>query len=231
MTKTNPDINSGLTWLEKIMKLYKKYGMMSILKGLIILVLLSITLRICYNPTFIFDKYTEYMTQKHNKELYERSEYDQRVKNLLPIYLYKYHADRVWIVQYHNGIMNWQHGTMRFELCDHGIESIKSQYNNFNLSWINLPYYLKEHEVFIGDLSKLGSIDPTLVTQFEKNKIKYIACIVVKDQSGYPIGVFGLSWSDVPQNIDSLRPKIYNYLVEDRADIRPLIQINSLIKK
>ena len=50
---------------------------------------------------------------------------------------------------------------------------IKSQYNNFNLSWINLPYYLKEHEVFIGDLSKLGSIDPTLVTQFEKNKIKY----------------------------------------------------------
>ena len=127
--------------------------------------------------------------------------------------------------------MDWQHGTMRFELCDHGIESIKSQYNNFNLSWINLPYYLKEHEVFIGDLSKLGSIDPTLVTQFEKNKIKYIACIVVKDQSGYPIGVFGLSWSDVPQNIDSLRPKIYNYLVEDSADIRPLIQINSLIKK
>ena len=29
------------------------------------------------------------------KELHERAEYDQQVKSLLPVYLYKYHADRV----------------------------------------------------------------------------------------------------------------------------------------
>jgi hypothetical protein len=95
MAKTKPDINSGLSWLERILQLCKEYGVFNILKGLFILIMLSLTLRICYNPSFLFDKYTDYMTQRHTKGLYKRTEYDQQVKSLLPVYLYKYHADRV----------------------------------------------------------------------------------------------------------------------------------------
>ena len=226
MAKTKPDINSGLSWLERILQLCKEYGVFNILKGLIILIMLSLTLRICYNPSFLFDKYTDYMTQRHTKELYERTEYDQQVKSLLPVYLYKYHADRVWIIQYHNGIMDWQHGTMRFELCNDDVESIKNQYNDFNLTWINLPYYLKENEVFIGDMVKLDSIDSTLYTQLKKNDVQYLACTIIKDSSGYPIGILGVTWKNIPPNIDSLQNKIHNYLIDDRADIKTLIQSN-----
>lgn len=226
MAKTKPDINSGLSWLERILQLCKEYGVFNILKGLFILIMLSLTLRICYNPSFLFDKYTDYMTQRHTKELNERTEYDQQVKSLLPVYLYKYHADRVWIIQYHNGIMNWQHGTMRFELCNDDVESIKNQYNDFNLTWINLPYYLKENEVFIGDMVKLDSIDSTLYTQLKKNDVQYLACTIIKDSSGYPIGILGVTWKNIPPNIDSLQNKIHNYLIDDRADIKTLIQSN-----
>lgn len=226
MAKTKPDINSGLSWLERILQLCKEYGVFNILKGLFILIMLSLTLRICYNPSFLFDKYTDYMTQRHTKELYERTEYDQQVKSLLPVYLYKYHADRVWIIQYHNGIMDWQHGTMRFELCNDDVESIKNQYNDFNLTWINLPYYLKENEVFIGDMVKLDSIDSTLYTQLKKNDVQYLACTIIKDSSGYPIGILGVTWKNIPPNIDSLQNKIHNYLIDDRADIKTLIQSN-----
>lgn len=226
MAKTKPDIDSGLSWLERILQLYKEYGVFNILKGLFILIMLSLTLRICYNPSFLFDKYIDYMTQRHTKKLYERAEYDQQVKSLLPVYLYKYHADRVWIIQYHNGIMDWQHGTMRFELCNDDVESIKNQYNDFNLTWINLPYYLKENEVFIGDMVKLDSIDSTLYTQLKKNDVQYLACTIIKDSSGYPIGILGVTWKNIPPNIDSLQNKIHNYLIDDRADIKTLIQSN-----
>lgn len=226
MAKTKPDINSGLSWLERILQLCKAYGVFNILKGLFILIMLSLTLRICYNPSFLFDKYTDYMTQRHTKGLYKRTEYDQQVKSLLPVYLYKYHADRVWIIQYHNGIMDWQHGTMRFELCNDDVESIKNQYNDFNLTWINLPYYLKENEVFIGDMVKLDSIDSTLYTQLKKNDVQYLACTIIKDSSGYPIGILGVTWKNIPPNIDSLQNKIHNYLIDDRADIKTLIQSN-----
>lgn len=226
MAKTKPDIDSGLSWLERILQLCKEYGVFNILKGLFILIMLSLTLRICYNPSFLFDKYTDYMTQRHVKELYKRTEYDQQIKSLLPVYLYKYHADRVWIIQYHNGIMDWQHGTMRFELCNDEVESIKNQYNDFNLTWINLPYYLKENEVFIGDIVKLDSIDSTLYTQLKKNDVQYLACTIIKDSSGYPIGILGVTWKNIPPNIDSLQNKIHNYLIDDRADIKTLIQSN-----
>lgn len=226
MAKTKPDIDSGLSWLERILQLCKEYGVFNILKGLFILIMLSLTLRICYNPSFLFDKYTDYMTQRHAKELHKRTEYDQQIKSLLPVYLYKYHADRIWIIQYHNGIMDWQHGTMRFELCNDEVESIKNQYNDFNLTWINLPYYLKTNEVFIGDIVKLDSIDSTLYTQLKKNNVQYLACIIIKDNSGYPIGILGVTWKNIPPNIDRLQNKIHNYLIDDRADIKTLIQSN-----
>ena len=226
MAKTKPDIDSGLSWLERILQLCKEYGVFNILKGLFILIMLSLTLRICYNPSFLFDKYTDYMTQRHVKELHERTEYDQQIKSLLPVYLYKYHADRIWIIQYHNGIMDWQHGTMRFELCNDEVESIKNQYNDFNLTWINLPYYLKTNEVFIGDMVKLDSIDSTLYTQLKKNNVQYLACTIIKDNSGYPIGILGVTWKNIPPNIDRLQNKIHNYLIDDRADIKTLIQSN-----
>lgn len=226
MAKTKPDIDSGLLWLERILQLCKEYGVFNILKGLFILIILSLTLRICYNPSFLFDKYTDYMTQRHAKELHERTEYDQQIKSLLPVYLYKYHADRIWIIQYHNGIMDWQHGTMRFELCNDEVESIKNQYNDFNLTWINLPYYLKTNEVFIGDMVKLDSIDSTLYTQLKKNNVQYLACTIIKDNSGYPIGILGVTWKNIPPNIDRLQNKIHNYLIDDRADIKTLIQSN-----
>lgn len=226
MAKTKPDIDSGLSWLERILQLCKEYGVFNILKGLFILIILSLTLRICYNPSFLFDKYTDYMTQRHAKELHKRTEYDQQIKSLLPVYLYKYHADRIWIIQYHNGIMDWQHGTMRFELCNDEVESIKNQYNDFNLTWINLPYYLKTNEVFIGDIVKLDSIDSTLYTQLKKNNVQYLACAIIKDNSGYPIGILGVTWKNIPPNIDRLQNKIHNYLIDDRADIKTLIQSN-----
>lgn len=226
MAKTKPDIDSGLSWLERILQLCKEYGVFNILKGLFILIMLSLTLRICYNPSFLFDKYTDYMIQRHAKKLYKRTEYDQQIKSLLPVYLYKYHADRIWIIQYHNGIMDWQHGTMRFELCNDEVESIKNQYNDFNLTWINLPYYLKTNEVFIGDMVKLDSIDSTLYTQLKKNNVQYLACTIIKDNSGYPIGILGVTWKNIPPNIDRLQNKIHNYLIDDRADIKTLIQSN-----
>lgn len=226
MAKTKPDIDSGLSWLERILQLCKEYGVFNILKGLFILIMLSLTLRICYNPSFLFDKYTDYMTQRHAEELHKRTEYDQQIKSLLPVYLYKYNADRIWIIQYHNGIMDWQHGTMRFELCNDEVESIKNQYNDFNLTWINLPYYLKTNEVFIGDMVKLDSIDSTLYIQLKKNNVQYLACTIIKDNSGYPIGILGVTWKNIPPNIDRLQNKIHNYLIDDRADIKTLIQSN-----
>lgn len=226
MVKKHPDLNSGLAWLGTILQYIKDYGVFNIIKAIILLFILSITLRLVWNPELIFEKYSQYLSQKHNIELNERAELDQQVKAMLPTFLYKYHASRVWIIQYHNGIKDWQHGTMRFEKCDQGIISVKEQYNNFNLTWLNIPYYLKENEdnVFIGGLEELQTIDDTLYTQFKKNKVSYLACTLIKDNIGNPIGIFGVTWEHLDIDIQKLNPKILRYLIEDRITIGDIIK-------
>lgn len=228
MEKIMTHMESGLNWLEKILQLSNKYGVFGFFKGLFMLVATSVTLKICYDPSFIFDKYLDYANHRHVKELEIRASYDKQIKDALPIYLYKYDADRVWIIQYHNGVMDWQHGTMRFELPRNG-KFVGPQYSDFNLTWIDLPYYLREHEMFIGSIEELKEIDVTLFTQLEKNDVKYIACVLIRDNSNYPIGVFGLTWENIPTRVT--KDKIHDYLIEDRGTIKPLIQLNYNISK
>lgn len=221
MEKSKLDVTSGLSWIGTILQWIKDYGIWGIIKACVVLVFMSLVLRLVYNPTIIFDKYNEYIKEKHQIELEERTKYDQKLKNLLPVFLYKYRADRVWVIQYHNGTMDWLHGTMRFELCRDKIPSIKAQYDDFNLTWLDLPYYLRDNEMFIGDMSEVKKIDKMMWIQLEKNCVEYLACIVIRDDSGRPIGTFGTTWSNIPE-LD--KHKIHDYLLSDRGEIKSLIK-------
>ena len=76
---------------------------MEIIKALLLLFFVSITIRICVDPGFLFEAWSEWSKRNHDKELVERNEKDEKLKNTLSQFLYKYHADRVFVIQYHNG--------------------------------------------------------------------------------------------------------------------------------
>lgn len=224
MEKTQPDIESGLSWLESILKYIKEYGVLNIIKATMLLIVLSFSLRVCFDPEYIFEKYNNFINNKHTTELEVRSELDHQVKNNLPTYLYKYRADRVWIIQYHNGIMDWQHGTMRFELTRPNIAPIQNQYNDFNITWLNLPFYLKDHTIFVGDLDAIQQQDRVLYEQLKKNGVAYLACILIQDNTGKSIGIFGVTWETIPTNIT--KETIIHNLYLDSGEIKYLIQRN-----
>lgn len=222
--KKQPNIDSGLSWLGTLLNYIKQYGVFNIIKATMLLIILSFSLRLCFDPEYIFEKYNKFVIEKHNIKLHERAELDRQIKNNLPTYLYKYRADRVWIIQYHNGIMDWQHGTMRFELTRSNLEPVQTQYNDFNLTWLNLPYYLKDHNLFVGDLNELQKYDRVLYEQLAKNNVAYLACILIKDNTGKDIGIFGVTWASIPKDIDV--ETIVQRLYTDSGEIKYLIQRN-----
>lgn len=222
--KKQPNIDSGLSWLGTLLNYIKQYGVFNIIKATMLLIILSFSLRLCFDPEYIFERYNKFVIEKHNIELQERAELDRQIKNNLPTYLYKYRADRVWIIQYHNGIMDWQHGTMRFELTRSNLEPVQTQYNDFNLTWLNLPYYLKDHNLFVGDLNELQKYDRVLYEQLVKNNVAYLACILIKDNTGKDIGIFGVTWASIPKDIDV--ETIVQHLYTNSGEIKYLIQRN-----
>lgn len=156
---------------------------------LILIILLSC--RIYYNPNPLFEEYNNYINRKQELELVQRANTDKKIKQLLSIYLNKYQGNRIWIIQYHHiEINDYMYGSMRFELCDKQTKSIKYQYTDFHLSWLNLPDYLRIHDSFIG---KLEEVDPVLS---KRNSTKYIICKLIRDYNNISISIFGISYLD-----------------------------------
>ena len=233
MSNEQDKVTTGLNAFSAILDWYNKYGFWGIIKGALLTIILIITATICYlivhiahHPEIIFNKYKAYAAETHMVELENRTEMDIQLKKLLPIYLSNYKSDRCWIISYHNGTLDWRHGTMRFELCKNNVSSIKDQYDNFNLTWLNLPYYLRDHDIFIGTSEELESIDKVLAQRFECNGVKYLACILIRNDLDIPIGIFGVTYSSVPDNINEFRNHISNLLHEHRGQIKMLIQMN-----
>lgn len=224
MEKMTEGITLGVGWLDNILKTIKKYSIWEIGKALMLIIVLSLTVRICIDPTFLFESWKEWQENYHEMELVERSDKDSRIKAHLDTWIYKYHAERIFVIQYHNGTKDWQHGTMRFEKCLNNVESIRTDYVNFNLTWLDMPFYLKEHNIFIGDITALREIDPVLCDQLEPFNIHYVAFILLRNTNGDPAGIYGCTWGATEIDLDTKKPQIREYLVEDRVVIRSLIE-------
>ena len=222
MAKNGEEITVGIGWLDTILNLIKKYSILEIIKALMLLMLLSMTIRICIDPSFIFEAWRDWQKRYHDVELVVRAEKDEMLKGYLTLWQHKYHADRVFLIQYHNGTKDWQHGTMRFEKCANNVVSMKSGYVNFNLTWLDIPFYLKENDWFIGTMDELKLIDQTLYNQLQPYSVDYMACILIRNDYGEPAGIFGCTWDKTDIDISTKSEKIRNYLVEDRIVVRDL---------
>ena len=224
MAKNENEITVGIGWLDTILNLIKKYSILEIIKAMILLMLLSVTIRICIDPSFIFESWKDWQNRYHETELIARSEKDEKLKEYLNLWQHKYHADRVFIIQYHNGTKDWQHGTMRFEKCANNVVSMKKDYVNFNLTWLDLPFYLKENDSFIGNMNELKEVDQTLCNQLVPYAVDHLACIIIRDEFGDPKGIFGCTWSVTDIDMHTRTEKIRDYLFNDRGVIRELIE-------
>lgn len=222
---SQPDVNSWLETLKNVLKFMKEYSILDFIKSCAVTILLTLTIRLCYNPEFIFKQYLEYVRTTHTEETLIREDHDAMIKELLPTMLYKYHADRVYVVQFHNGVSDWKYGSMRFEKTLPGVRSIKTAYDHIHLSWLTLPDYLKKHDVYIGHISDFANIDHTLYEWYLNHGTEYVACILLKDPEGFPVGILGFMWNgQIP--LEQVKDKMMSYLYEDRALLAPHVKHN-----
>lgn len=225
-------MNNQLPIFTTLLSSIKDYGIFNIMKAFMLMVMFSFVVRVMVNPNFLFRAYKEFIATEHVIEMTERERNDLEVNKRLPVYLYKYHADRVFVVQYHNGVSDWRYGSMRFEEHTSEVKALKYDHSGVHLSWLRLPNYLRSNTLFIGDIEQFRSIDATLYDSFSKAGTKYIAVINLTDSAGDAIGIFGICWNK-EINLDEFRTKIEKYLYEDRGVLQNYVQpqiINASIK-
>lgn len=217
--------------LERLLSIADKYKLITIFKSLFILLLVCATFAFIANPTYIFEKYNEWQDKQHDKELELRINNNEKLHILIEKLLYKTNADRIMLLELHNGgknISNLPFAKIScvYESLNDSILPISQDYQQQNLSLFPFSNYMFNHKYYFGDTEDLLEIDRGLYYKFKSHNINHFACYVLYGVDK-PIAFLFLSYEKLKDNHDCR--KIKDYVIEDSLNMRLLLELNERI--
>lgn len=192
-------MEKGIGWLQKLLSLQQKFGFFSILKGLFILLLSGYVVFFALNPRYLLDKMEKIQTEQHNDAVSRRMSADANIRLILNRMLQSLNADRVWLIELHNGAKNlssglpFLFGDMRVEEVSDGIPHVDEEYTDFSLSRYPLISKVFTDGYFYGPTDSMREFDERLYYKFKSNDVNEIALLALY-QGDKPLGVLGVSF-------------------------------------
>jgi hypothetical protein len=178
-------IDKGIGWLERILDLIKKYSISEFLKAFLIILLTALVIGFIAKPTYIFEKYDEWQTKQHSLKMEKRLINNEKVHILAERLLYKVNADRVLILELHNGVSSnsglpFAKASATYEAINEGIIPVADQYQDINLSLMPFATKLIEQDYWCGNTEDLMKIDKALCYRMLGNDTSHFAGCVIR---------------------------------------------------
>ena len=144
------------------------------------------------------NSHNEAEIEAHDRAVEKRYANSPKIDKIMSEVLYKYGADRVCIVEMHNGTKNvaglpFIYGEMTYEVCRDGILPVDADYTQFNLSRLSFPTFMFEHNAFCGSMNEVNRIDDKFAERLLVNNSTYL-CGYTLHGSTNVIGYFGVIW-------------------------------------
>ena len=177
--------SKGLNLLDKVLGMVDKYKISTILKSLFLLLIISFSIAFVSHPTWIFDKYIEYEEKIHAEKMSLRLRNTDKIQTLLEKNLYKIGADRIVLLELHNGA-NGEGGlpfykcSATYESINDGVFPVSSQYQSVNLSLMPFASYLFQNRYFYGTIEDIADIDRALYYKMASNSAKRVYATVIE---------------------------------------------------
>lgn len=196
-----------LGFLEKTVKLIEKYGLFKIFKALCVI---AIFIYVMCNGANLIDGIVGRVTketmrtenieqqEEHDAALKKRMEIRPEIYNILYSVLNKLNADRVFVIEMHNGTnsvsgLPFLFGEMTYDVVSQGIEHVDNEYVNFSLSRFQFPTYLENKHIWLGTTEELSKIDDKLAHKLFSNDATYIALTQIHGVKN-ELGFLGLTY-------------------------------------
>lgn len=178
-------IERGLGWLDKALQIVDKYKIRTIFKAFFIMLCVAAFIAFLKNPTWVFEKYDEWKDQEHSAALEQRLVNNEKLHISSEKLLYKVNADRVLILELHNGLENanglpFSKCSATYEAIELGISPIAEQYQNINLSLMPFVNTVFEKGYWCGDTDELETIDKGLYYKMKANGTEHFAACLIE---------------------------------------------------
>ena len=217
---TNLDnIEKGLGWLDKILSIIEKYRIKTILKGVLVILIIAATVGFIGNPTWIFEQYEAWKDKEHAERLNIRMRNNEKLHILAEKLMYKVDADRVMVLELHNGLENavglpFSKCTATYEALNTDVYPIANQYQGVNLSLMPFANYLFQNGYWCGDVDELEKIDRGLFHKIKGNGTEHIACCLVEGVDE-PLAFIFVSFAEIPNHdCDDVRQNLRHIALE-----------------
>ena len=218
---------------EKVMELIGKYGPLRIIYGLVIFVFFSFMVYIATNPSMVFDRYSQYIAEKHNASVEYRMETAPLIRAQLNQLALETGAERAYVLEFHNGKSNpsglqWQFGDLTF--INDGTEDISDEIQNASLSKYAFANVVYDNGHWIGSIDELEPIDERFYNRMVVNHGTYFAFQIIYGSNMREIGILGITYIEKPDNITK------NFIMKEiskyAATLSPLLdEQNVKVKK
>ena len=225
------NIDKGIGWLDKTLAVVERYKMVTVFKAIFIILLIAGTIGFINNPTWVFQKYQDWEEKQHTQKLTHRLEHNEKLHILTEKLLYKVNADRVLLLELHNG--NTGLGGFPFAKCsatyealNDGIAPVAGQYQELNLSLMPFAHKLFQEGYWCGDTQDLKVIDKALCYRMLGNDTSHFAGIVIHGV-GTPIAFLFVKFKNVGDKHNCAQIK--RIISENALQIALLLELNKEI--
>lgn len=203
-----------LTIIEQMIVMIEKYGWWKIIKAtLFMLSLAFILFNIANLKNIVSDVINEQNESEiiaHDTAMDFRRSIKEEIDGILNNVLTKTNADRVFVLELHNGTNNtaglpFIYAEMTYCAVAENINHIDEDYINLNLSRFNFPLYLERNKYFYGDIEKLKNVDDKLALRLQSNGARYIAIMSLQGLHT-ELGYIGVTFcnDEVPADSDEV---------------------------
>lgn len=202
-------VNATMSWVDKFLKMINKYSVKKILQAMLLLFLLVFLGLFTFKPEKIFETYENYRERTHNERMDRRTNNTPLIQNELDNLRVRYNASWVSVWELHNNTNNLDglpfiFASLNYESMNPGLIPIAEQFDNVRLSLYPLSTYLREHEMWYGDVEGLKEIDYSAYYRAKALGISYVGFKLMQVE-GAPNAVLSFAYvegSEMPNMED-----------------------------
>lgn len=220
----------GIGWLERLMTLVDKYSIWKFLKAFMIILFIALIVGFISNPTYIFEAYDRYKDKAHAEKLELRMKNNEKLHILCEKLMYRVGADRVIILECHNGLENnvgvpFAKCSATYEALNMGVKPVADQYQNVNLSLMPFATFLGEKGYWCGSVDELAEIDRGLYYKMLSNNTTHFAACVIEGIDK-PLAFMFVSFSVIDDNhkCEEIREAVRHIALETAL----LLELNNI---
>lgn len=194
------DIDTTLTWLEKISAFIKKTGLKDTILTIMVLFIFIIVGYVAINPSGAVERFERVLEEKHTESVMKRLNNEPKIRENLIELKNELNADRVYVLETHNGGSNlaglpFLYVDLTYAEPRTSLSWLENEYKNVRLSrypWASAVY---ENTFWGAPIEDLESLDPELYFRLRSENVEYMAAIMMYG-SNNPSGVLGVVYTD-----------------------------------